>query len=307
MGLFNDPRGAADAAADALSGAAHSVADAVGGAVEAAGNAVESALARIGGAVPRWSGAVAGSAFRLGATVLRAAFDLAGDVAGGLIRIAGGLLSRDLHLAARGLGDIGAGTMGAAIAVAGTAAAAVQTATGLQPRGRTLTAREEAVLAAIYRRSVDLRLVRIVEGRAGLFSLNARPFTLGNQIYMKSKSLPENMRTLVHECCHVWQHQNVGLRYIGDALWAQWSYAAAGGNAYDWRAELARTPRWREFNAEAQAAFVDTLWARGIRSGAAPARPGDFYDSEPLAADAFFLDPAHSGFARASVEWLRSR
>ena len=51
--------------------------------------------------------------------------------------------------------------------------------------------------------------------------MNNRSFTLGNTISIKGDDPAINLDTLVHECTHVWQFQNAGVRYATDALWAQ--------------------------------------------------------------------------------------
>lgn len=302
MAAFPLPARAFAAAADWISGAAHRLSEAAGRPVETAGNAIEGAAER-GGAAGRWAGHAAGGLFQFAATAIRAALNVAGNCAGGVVRIAGGIVALDLPLVRNGLGDIGASLLGAAAALLVTLTAAVQTAVGLQSRARPLREDEREMLRAVYRGSVDLRPVRIVEGRTGLLGLTARPFTLGNRIYMKGSRRP---RTLVHEACHVWQNQHVGLRYAGDALWAQLTYGQRERGAYDWRAEYERGKEWPEFNAEAQASFLDTVFADGRRGGKLPGRGGDFYDGEPVAGDAAFGDAALTAFARRTVDAMRA-
>lgn len=120
---------------------------------------------------------------------------------------------------------------------------------------RKLTEDETALLERVFLGSVALDRVRIVAGRAGLFDLNKRPFTLGNTIYLKGRDSP---KLLVHECTHVWQYQHLGPRYVFDALAAQ---RRLGPGAYDWKAELARGKAgWLELNAEAQAEYVADVY-----------------------------------------------
>jgi hypothetical protein len=114
------------------------------------------------------------------------------------------------------------------------------------------------VLHGVFRGAIDLDRVRVVPGRAGLFDVNKRPFTLGNTVYLKGRTSPG---LLVHEAVHVWQYQHHGARYAAEALWAQ---LRLGRRAYDWRAEQARGKDWRHFNAEAQAAYVEHLFDEGI-------------------------------------------
>lgn len=122
-------------------------------------------------------------------------------------------------------------------------------------KARPLTDDEVALLERVFRGSVTLDRVRVVPGRAGLFDINKRPFTLGNTVYLKGRTSP---KLLVHECTHVWQYQHHGPRYAYDALVAQ---RRLGKGAYDWKAELARgRSGWREFNAEAQAEYVADVY-----------------------------------------------
>ncbi|HEY0413022.1 MAG TPA: hypothetical protein VGD66_07765 [Allosphingosinicella sp.] len=193
--------------------------------------------------------------------------------------------------------------IGAVVAAAGRAVGAVQTALGLQPRERPLTAAETALLRRVYRGSVDLSRVRIVAGRAGLFSLSGRPFTLGDRIYLKGFDPAARVDVLVHECCHVWQHQREGISYIGGAILAQ---LGKGRGAYDWQAERRAAKAWPQFNREAQAQLVQDLFRDGGRAG----RTGDgaFFDEEPLGQDVSFIVRGEdlTAFARASIEHVRA-
>lgn len=147
---------------------------------------------------------------------------------------------------------------GAVIMVGGKAVAFVQAVLGMQ-WPRPLTDDEVAHLSTVYAESVDLSLVRLVPGRAGVFSLNKRPFTLGNTIYLKNAG---GHGVLVHECAHVWQYQHLGGRYTFDALWAQLTVKP---DAYRWTDELDRgREHWRDFNREAQAQFLEDLAEAGL-------------------------------------------
>ncbi len=152
----------------------------------------------------------------------------------------------------------GPGVAGAVIMVGGKAVAFVQALLGMQ-WPRPLTSDEVAHLSTVYAGSVDLSLVRLVPGRAGVFGLNKRPFTLGNTIYLKNTGGPS---VLVHECAHVWQYQHLGGRYTFDALWAQLTVKP---DAYRWADELGRgRSHWRDFNREAQAQFLEELAEAGL-------------------------------------------
>ncbi len=144
----------------------------------------------------------------------------------------------------------------------GGGVSAIQTLLGLEKPGRTLTAAEIAKLRAIYGDAIDYDQVRIKTGNAGLFSLNDRPFVLGNTIYMKDSDL--GGATLVHELVHVWQYQNGGSDYLGEALWSQ-EY----GKGYDWQQSVPGTP-WAELEPEQQAAFIEALYRAGYFNPQSP-------------------------------------
>ncbi len=195
--------------------------------IEGAGNRAGAAVARVPGP-GRWAGGAVMAAASLVSTVVA---------------------SRPTSLA---------GIAGAVIMVGGKVVAFVQAVLGMQ-WPRPLTDDEQAYLSTVYADSVDLAVVRVVPGFAGLFSLNRRPFTLGNTIYLKRAG---GRSTLVHECAHVWQYQHLGGRYTFDALWAQ---ATVKPDAYRWADELSRGRRhWRDFNREAQAQFLEELAAAGL-------------------------------------------
>ncbi|MCK6550393.1 DUF4157 domain-containing protein [Myxococcota bacterium] len=137
----------------------------------------------------------------------------------------------------------------------GRGVSAIQTLVGLEPVGRRLTDDEIATLRAVYGDSIDYEQVRIKEGPAGLWSLNDRPFTHGNTIYLKEAELTDEL--LVHEMAHVWQHQNGGTDYMSEALMSQW-----WGHGYDWQVSVPGTP-WSELEPEQQAELLEDAFASG--------------------------------------------
>lgn len=198
--------------------------------IDAAGNRAGDAMRRVPGP-GRWLGGVTVAAVSL----------VAGVVAG----------LRGLATRPRGLP---AAVAGAVLVVLGKVVALGQALAGSPRRQRGLDEAERALLTGVFGDSVDLSAVRLVEGDAGLFSANTRPFTLGATIYLKKR---RGEAILVHECAHVWQYQHLGCRYTLDALLAQYRLKAG---AYRWVDELARGRRhWREFNREAQAQFLEDI------------------------------------------------
>ncbi len=152
--------------------------------------------------------------------------------------------------------------MGGVIVLLGRLVGAAQRVVpGVQDKERPLTEAERALLEEVFGDSVALGDVRVVPGRSGLFGVNARPFTLGNTVYLKGRGDPG---VLVHECAHVWQYQHHGPRYAADALFAQ----AFVDDPYNWAKEIERgKTAWTAFNAEAQAAFVEDAWAGRVEDG----------------------------------------
>ncbi|MCB9788624.1 MAG: hypothetical protein H6744_18255 [Deltaproteobacteria bacterium] len=97
--------------------------------------------------------------------------------------------------------------------------------------GLPLSAGERTLLAAIFGPTLDLDPIRLVSGSlAGTGTAR----TVQNVIYFTPaqdvrrpafRASDEFLRLLVHEATHVWQFQNVGIRYIADSLYDQ----AVGG------------------------------------------------------------------------------
>jgi hypothetical protein len=242
------------------------------------------------------------------ATVVKVVVELVAAVAVGLLRLVGGAIGLvrprpDRRTFVQGLGEVGSSLAGPVLVGAGKAVALVQAVLFVQRGERPLSAGEHALLEQVFRGSVALYNVRVVDGFAGLFSFNRRPFTLGNTIYMKKREPERYARTLVHECVHVWQNQHVGTRYTVQALWAQVTEA----DAYDWEAELAAGDRpWSDLNREAQAEFLMHVWQHG-RWGAAVGN-GAFYADDPIGDDARFERNGvdHTARARAAIAGVRA-
>ena len=142
--------------------------------------------------------------------------------------------------------------------VGGRAVSFVQQLAFVEPAGRRLTEDEQGILRRVYEDSIDLSRVVIKEGRAGAFSLNRRPFTHGDTIYMKGVSPQKRVDILVHEMCHVWQHQHGGTDYMTRALWAQ-----TIGDGYDWEKGVRDGKDWAALNPEQQAELIQTAFSCG--------------------------------------------
>lgn len=300
----------------------NAVEEAVADVVESLGNAISDGLDWLGGLLGRiplvggllgglfhWLAGVVSGITDLVASIVKGVLGIVGGVVAGLIRIVfggiGGLLAWNGRVFVKGLGDIGAAIAGAVILILGKLVSLVQAVFFLQGKKEPLTGAEREMLQRVFRGSVVLYNVRLVRGFAGLYSLNSRPFTLGDTIYLKDVDTAAEPDVLVHECTHVWQYQNLGARYTADALGAQ----ATLSNAYDWEAEIARgNTRWQDFNAEAEAQFIQDVFRVGRRTDVATPGPGHFYDDDPVGASVEFdfNGTDRTAFAAESVAYVRS-
>lgn len=224
-----------------------------------------------------------------------------GGILGGGIRVIfgglGGLLAWDGRVFRKGLIDIASAFGGAILGVEGKAITYLQSP--FEER-RRLTRGEKDLLYRVYRRSLALYNIRVVPGQALIFHVNDAPFTLGNTIYLKGNYSEE---LLVHEAAHVWQYQNRGVRYLADAVGAQWFIGRQ--TAYDWEREYrhGRT-RWQDFNAEAQAELLDDIYAGGSLGGNTGG--GIFYNEDPVANDArFSWGEDYTELAKSAVAYVR--
>jgi hypothetical protein len=325
MGFWNDVAeavsNAAETVGDAVATAANAVGEAVSDVAETVGNAAEDAINTAGGWLANlvagtpiigpgaavgirrvfgWAGAVVSGAFDFAGAVVKGVTGSLGGVAQGLIKVGAGMLVLDDDIFFAGLRDIASGLAASALLPAGKLCSLVQATFFLQSPERPLTAEETALLRRIFRKSVALYNVRIVEGWCGLYSLSADPFTLGNTIYTKDSVVDAAL--LVHEVTHVWQYQQTGSRYATDALAA----TVPPGNPYDWNAEIAGgKPHWVDFNKEAQAAFIEDLWLKGdrVKVGGAldAAGSGAFYDADGTSTLGRFVFNANDHTARANT------
>jgi hypothetical protein len=141
------------------------------------------------------------------------------------------------------------------LVIAGRAISTIQTRFKFEPAGRTLTADELNILTGIFDQGVDYEKIIIKEGHAGLLGISGRPFTFRNVIYVPEKYLPIEPALLIHECCHIWQYQTRGSRYMSESLWAQFF-----GDGYDWRKGVVEGKKWEELNPEQQAALLEASY-----------------------------------------------
>lgn len=140
--------------------------------------------------------------------------------------------------------------------------------------------------------------IEIADGSAGILSISGRAFTMGFTIYLPSYS----EQTLVHECVHTWQFQFAGFRYIGNSALNQLDSVVFNRDydPYEWRRAIDAGDSWFTLrSAEAQAKFVEDVWALGSF---------DFTDPEvtdPVGSGAFFREDesGHNAFVMAGVAY----
>ncbi len=148
----------------------------------------------------------------------------------------------------------------AILMASGRTAAAAQTIVGLEPEGRKLNDNEIATLKSVYGDAIDYDKIVIKKGDSFLKGLGGRPYTEGNVIYLPDDySFANDPGTLIHEACHVWQHQNGGNDYMSESLWEQ-----NFGEGYDWKQKFdAGIFAWEALNPEQQAQFIEDAFNRG--------------------------------------------
>jgi hypothetical protein len=227
-----------------------------------------------------WLGSTAAGAGNAIGASIKGVFGLVGGIVAGVICIFGGALAFNPGLIIKGLVDIGSSIAGGAIGWFLTILSLLQRTFFLQNNDRELTKSEKDMLQRVFKDSIALYNVRVIEGRCGVFTGDPdRPFTLCNTIYFKRVSPLLHPEVLVHECTHVWQYQHFGTRYIADAGGAMIVYGGMG--AYDWQAEPGRGHAiWDDFNREAQAKLIQDVWTDGslTTGGSSTSGHGAFYD-----------------------------
>jgi hypothetical protein len=133
----------------------------------------------------------------------------------------------------------------------GAWASALNPLNHLSPRGRSLTKDEKDIVEPIYGSSLSTSVIRINENSIVSAGNCFRP--TGNTINLPGSTI--GRKSLIHECAHVWQHQNgVPAAYAVSALTSQLIAEVFQGDwrkAYDY-SDMLKTP-WRFWNAEQQA------------------------------------------------------
>lgn len=232
-------------------------------------------------------GGVIKGVFPVLAVVFTGLLGIFAGITGGAIKLIYGIFTRRAFLG--GVSDLISPIAGTIILVLGTVMALLQSVCYAQGFERPLTNKERTQLQKVFKNSINYYVLRIVEGHAGIFGINSRPFVLGNTIYMKKC---RDFGVLVHEAVHIWQFQHTGNRYASDALRAQWF----SPDPYNWKREIITKGKitWVDFNAEAQAEFIHILW-KAEYFEITNRKPCLFVDGIDL-----------SDFAKETVEKMRS-
>lgn len=122
--------------------------------------------------------------------------------------------------------------------------------------GTPLTPEERRIAFEIFRSSIDLDPVRVVEAPIA----NA-PTTLGNFIRVRPGE-PISRRTLIHELTHVWQFQTKGTEYISDsALHQAWAAITAGSRDAAYDVTIVPGQSIHDYQAEHQAMIVEGYYS----------------------------------------------
>ncbi len=266
-------------------------------------NGVTDALGPIGKPI-RW---VTDRAFDISQTALDTAFGLGRDAFRFIPDIAIGFVSdveRAIKLAADGRWSDAAKQFGMAFVnvpvnaighvvdagarVLQAAASIGQTAIGLEPPARGLSADERKYLEAIYGDSIDYDMIRVKPG--GPLNNAMAAHTVGNTVYMPAKYFDANgkltadgLDTLGHEVGHVWQNQNGGGDYIHNALFAQlWGGITEGSRdaAYNWRKALGNGESFESMNDEERAKVMEDIGAALKNDGKITASDGNYTPTE---------------------------
>ena len=127
---------------------------------------------------------------------------------------------------------------------------------------RRLTPSELELLRAVYADSVDFERVRIRAPVHGLLGISRRAFVIEDTLFVPAEFLPLQSEVLVHEVCHIWQHQHGGHAYIADSLHAQLL-----GDGYRLAKGLDEGRAWHQLNCEQQATLLEEAWLQGAFNG----------------------------------------
>ncbi|MBX2813089.1 MAG: hypothetical protein KTR25_14840 [Myxococcales bacterium] len=138
----------------------------------------------------------------------------------------------------------------------GKLVAALQTALGVESKGRPLTDIERHLLRSVFHGALDVAPLCIKHGPCGLASLSDRPFVHGHVLYLHG--WPLEPAILVHEAVHWWQYQHGGTDYMVDSICSQY-----WGKGYDWQQSYDCID-WPGLETEQQAQLVEDAFRAGF-------------------------------------------
>jgi len=188
----------------------------------------------------RWLGSIISAGFDFANLLIYCGISLLAHAIAGILRLVGGaiggIVAQDGRLLRKGTLDFLSPIGGSIIALFIKGVAFIQSVIFMQLGERPLNDHEKETIRHVYRNSIAFRNIRVVEGFVGIFNNNDRPFTLGDRIYLKKVDTEKDPALFAHECCHAWQYQRSGARYVVEALWAQFFVP----DAYNWEKEIER-------------------------------------------------------------------
>lgn len=261
MGLWsyisNTVSDTVDTITDAIDDGAEALGEGISDLFDSAGSALETIFTKMH---MGWLGRVINATLVFVTVLIKSTIGIIASIITGAVKIIGGLVTLNWDLIMNGLEDVFASIAGAVIMIALQAIALAQTILLLQ-KDRPLTPEEVVMVKRVFESSLTVYIMRIVEGDAGLFSVNDRPFTLGNTIYMKHYHTNTSPDTFIHECVHVWQYHHIGIKYISQAAFSQLYY----DNAYGWIDFYFNhgITNWKDFNKESQGRFIQDVYVSG--------------------------------------------
>jgi hypothetical protein len=304
-GIAMSARAGVKTVARFISKVVNKIADSVADLIESVGHLIGDGLTWAGKRIPyagvvlRWLGAVLTSLFDLFAAGAKGVGAVVGGFLSGLVRFFGGIFTADGWGILKGLGDMAAGIVGAAIAVGGKALALIQVIFCIG-WPRALEDSELAIIHTVFDESLATYNVRIVDGFAGVFSINNRPFVLGNMIYMKKVTAAAEPEALAHECTHIWQNQHVGAAYTAEALASQF-----WGVGYKWWIDADAGLEWVDFGREAQGQTVQNMYGDSVSTGV-PATGAIFSEPDPAKRTFTFSGTDRKALANDAIDTIRS-
>ncbi|GAB2523412.1 hypothetical protein [Microbulbifer agarilyticus] len=308
MGFWSSVKKAAKKAAKALKETTEKVTEVVENVVETVGEYVADAVEEVGdyvedklddvgdwvddkigwgGGIFRRAGDVLAAGSRVISSVVKGATGLVAGVFAGVVGILGAVVTVFLdpptawEIFKHGAVKFAESLVGSSLHPLAAFADMVQIGLGLY-KPRKLNGKELDLLKRIYETGLKFGRVRIVTGKAGLFSLNEQAFVSGNIIYMKDVDKDptrDYMTVLVHESVHVWQYQHWGSSYMGSAL-----NERHFGTDYEWYLNYQTGLNWEYWPAESQAKFIGYMYAMGSLTTTRDTGGGIFFtpsDTDP--------------------------